>query len=86
MFEGQQEAPPIQLNVKPEDMRDCNCEGCGNEIWKEAIMVKVIPALLAGTPKDQVVPVQMIVCDSCGMTLPESLAKREEGEKSKIIL
>lgn len=92
MFEGQQaggDAPNMNLNIRPEDMKDCNCMGCGSEIWKEAIMIKIIPALLVGTPKDQVSPFQMIVCDKCGMSLPESLALAEKAEKeepaSKII-
>lgn len=50
----------------------CTTEGCGNDVFMPVMKFRKVPKLMAGSTKDQVVPIQVFVCTSCG-AIPEEL-------------
>jgi len=69
---GQQ---PPQMNIKPDDLQDVNCDNCGKDLFLPSMMFKKISKLLTGTPNDQIVPAEVFVCANCGTILKEVLPK-----------
>ena len=56
----------LNLNVKPEDLKDICCEQCGSKYFRQVSAFKRISALISPTGKEQIVPVPVFRCDECG--------------------
>jgi hypothetical protein len=50
----------------------CATEDCGNEVFMPVMKFRKVPKLMAGSTKDQIVPIQVFICTSCG-AIPEEL-------------
>lgn len=46
------------------------CPKCGSKIFKECVVLKKISPILAGTPTEQMFPIPVYVCATCG-EIPE---------------
>ena len=56
----------LNINLKPEDMKDIVCENCGGKYFRQVHAFKRVSALLSSTGKEQIVPVPTFRCDDCG--------------------
>jgi hypothetical protein len=61
-----------QINITLDKTTPIECE-CGNRTFGEALMLRKVSRLIAGTAKDAVMPINVFVCCSCHQPLPESL-------------
>lgn len=50
------------------------CHKCGSKLFREAIALKKISAIISPTGKEEIVPVPMYVCMECG-EIPEEYQK-----------
>ena len=56
----------LNLNIKPEDLKDIVCENCGSKYFRQVQAFKRLSALISPTGKEQIVPVPVFRCDECG--------------------
>ena len=56
----------LNINIKPEDMKDICCEQCGGKYFRQVNAFKRISALQSPTGKEQIMPVPTFRCDDCG--------------------
>lgn len=64
-----------QINV---DLAQCDtaCCPCGNPIFRQALMAKILPALMSPSGRDTVINVPLYQCTKCGKAfMPEDMAK-----------
>ena len=47
------------------------CQECGNQTFKEAMLVRKESRFISGLPDDRVVPIALIVCTKCETPLYE---------------
>lgn len=66
--------------VNPLTYPSVKCDQCGNEIFEEKIIFKIIPGLVAGTGGDDVhYPIPVYVCSKCGAYEPKTRELIEKG-------
>ena len=53
----------IQLDLKKTTPVKCDC---GNDIFMSVMKFRLVPKLLAGSKEDQLLPIQVFTCTSCG--------------------
>ena len=68
------------------DLNDLYCENetCMNIIFEQLYTLKVVPKMLSGTGKDEIIPVPTWECSSCG-TIQLSLLPKPTPKKGKVI-
>ena len=71
----------LNLNIKPEDLKDIVCENCGSKYFRQVQAFKRLSGLLSPTGKEQIVPVPVFKCDECGF-INESF-RPVEGKEDK---
>ena len=59
---GQQQ----QIDIKKTTPIICDNEDCNNDMFMPAMKFRKVSKLLAGTPNDQIVPIQVFMCTACG--------------------
>lgn len=65
-----QQAPPqANVNVDLAQLPSVVCHKCQGEIWAQRVRLKKLSALLSPQGKDQLVPITVLVCASCGEEL-----------------
>jgi hypothetical protein len=58
---------PLKLDIKQTTPIKCdNSEGCESEVFMPAMKFRRVPKLLTGAKEDQIYPVQIFMCVSCG--------------------
>jgi len=62
-----------QLNIDITAQPTVKCTSCSGAFFRPTFMLKKISKLLTGASADQLVPIQLFVCDSCGEVLLEEL-------------
>lgn len=65
----------LKLNIKPQDLVSIKCENCNNDLYRSAFKFKKVSKLLTGSPKDQIIPIEIFVCTGCGEMLKELMPK-----------
>lgn len=55
-----------RVNITPDKLETMKCEKCGCTFFKEVYVVKTVNKLLVGAQEDQILPVNVLVCDKCG--------------------
>ena len=58
-----------QPQITPEiiaQAKEVVCEECSHNVFEEKMMIRKISKLLIGSDKDQIVPLPVICCASCG--------------------
>ncbi len=64
----------IQINLPPlKDLKAIKCETCENDCFFPVHNIKIVPALLVGTPQDSHAIITRYKCDSCGALLEMEL-------------
>jgi hypothetical protein len=65
---GQQQQGGAKVNIdfKKTTPIVCDNEECTNDMFMPAMKFRKISKLLAGTPNDQIVPIQVFMCTACG--------------------
>lgn len=63
--------PPQQPRLDWSQAQDFNCSNCGGEYFISAVVVKKFSKLVTGTPKDAVIPVDILLCGNCGKPVDE---------------
>lgn len=61
---GEQQQQVTQEMVK--NSKDLTCD-CGSRIFDEKILLKKLSPLLTQSGQEEVMPIKVIVCDSCGL-------------------
>ena len=56
----------LNLNIKPEDLKDIVCENCGSKYFRQVQAFKRLSALISPSGKEQIVPIPVFRCDECG--------------------
>lgn len=59
---GQQQ----QIDIKKTTPIICDNEDCNNDMFMPAMKFRKVSKILAGTKDDQIIPVQVFICTSCG--------------------
>lgn len=75
---GAQRTPQPQLNLKADDLKNLKCK-CGSEVFDQGLNMKILPAVLSPTGKEEVTPVPTIFCKECNTPIEEILAMRDLG-------
>lgn len=61
------------------------CEKCGHEVFREALMLRKVSAILTGTGQPGIIPIPVFECTKCGHVnqemLPKELQNTEENGK-----
>ena len=74
----------FNMNINIQDLKSVVCD-CGSVLYNQVFIVKRVPGLMAGTPKDTIAPVPVFSCVQCGEILieflpPNILDNKEEPE------
>lgn len=53
------------IRINPSDLQEVTCEECGSDLFREAVQIKKISALLSPTGKETFMPVPTFACVKC---------------------
>lgn len=69
------QTPPAQPKVDISTCPSIECSNgeCASIVFLRGLMLKTVSKLLTGSPEDQVVPLEVLVCSSCDTPLEDSL-------------
>ena len=59
---GQQQ----QIDIKKTTAVICDNENCSSDMFMSAMKFRKVSKIIAGTKDDQIIPVQVFMCVSCG--------------------
>jgi hypothetical protein len=54
-----------KLRINPNDLQEVKCEKCESVLFREAVMIKKISALLSPNGQESFIPVPTFACISC---------------------
>jgi len=60
------EQQPQQPKFNIADSVEMKCDECDSTVFISAVKFRKISKLLAGTPQDVIIPLEIYVCGSCG--------------------
>ncbi|MCX8142649.1 MAG: hypothetical protein N3F62_00170 [Bacteroidia bacterium] len=66
------------------DLRNCNnyeCSCCGSVFFTKEIIIKIIPGIIIGSTKNELMPIEIIRCKNCG-EIPEQYKEMLENPKN----
>lgn len=75
-----------QIQVGLKDGTPVKCVKCGGANFMQLLRFFKFSALLTGSPKDSLMPIEVFVCGQCGETLEELLPNDLKSSKPKIDL
>lgn len=61
-------------SVSIKQSKSIECDNCTHDIYVQSVHVRKIPKIIAGTPKDVIIPVDVFLCANCGELQKELLA------------
>ena len=64
---------PIQMNIKPEDIKQLICPECQNPYFTEVFTMGKISALQNPSGEDLFVKQPIIICSSCGAVFDDKM-------------
>ena len=65
-FAGTQPPQPPRQQVDISLAVDLKCDDCGNYTFVEIAMLKLLPALVSPTGKNELIPIPVMACNRCG--------------------
>lgn len=65
-FKGDTAGKPMSVDLSKSVPYICDNEECGNDVFMPAMKFRKISKLVTGTKEDQLIPVQVFMCTSCG--------------------
>ena len=78
---------PQQPKLDWSQAQDFTCSHCGGEYFINAVMVKKFSKFVTGTSNDAVVPVDILLCGSCGKPvdelIPQQLRKKPQEQQEQ---
>lgn len=78
---------PQQPKLDWSQAQDFTCSHCGGEYFINAVMVKKFSKFVTGTSNDAVVPVDILLCGSCGKPvdelIPHQLRKKPQEQQEQ---
>ena len=81
------EQPTQQAKLDLAKSKPVQCAECGYDIFVDGSKFRKISKLVAGTPQDVVVPIEVLLCGNCGEVCEELLSPQlkvlEELDKKK---
>ena len=66
LFQGEQQLPQTNINVRLDDLTDVKCDECEGEYFRTVMLMKRLSPLVSPAGKEQIVPIQIFRCDDCG--------------------
>ena len=77
----------VNINLVTQDKIICHC---GSILWQEVVLAMKVPALIAGTPQDQLVLTKILQCTECKSIFKDHLPlmnepKENNNEPTKIL-
>ena len=73
-----------QINVNPATLKNHRCK-CGCLYWENIIVIKFVPALLAGASEPFPLQINLLRCMECKEVMPEALKLIKEPEETKLL-
>lgn len=70
-MDGSPAGSSLEFNIL--DQPNIVCAECGDRVFELVNVLKRINKVLVGAPHDQIVPIQLFRCSSCGSLSSESL-------------
>jgi len=64
-----------QLNISLDKTTAASCDECGNEVFKEVVILRKASKFLTGTAQDALIPIPVFSCAKCGHINAEFLPK-----------
>jgi len=68
---GQQGQQGPKIDITKTVPMKCDTVDCDSDMFMSAMKFRKVPKLLAGTPEDQIIPVQVFFCTKCGQVPKE---------------
>lgn len=72
-----------QLNLSLDKTTEVICEHCGNNTFKQSLMLRTASKFVTGTPEDAIVPIPVFACDKCGHINEKFIPKELRDLQSK---
>lgn len=74
-LDGKQSNQPqqVQMQINPLEHPTVACSSCGDKCFDVSFIIKKISKVAIGASTDQMMPIQIFRCASCGEILKESL-------------
>ena len=63
---GKQATQQLNLDISKALPIVCDNEECDSDMFMPAMKFRKVSKLLAGTPNDQIIPIQIFLCTACG--------------------
>ena len=65
-----------QIKINPRDLKwlDCGCDKHAT-VFEDAVMFKHVPKLMSPSGKEEIIPVDVILCKTCGK-IPQFYANK----------
>jgi hypothetical protein len=55
----------MNLNLKMSDTTAIVCDECGHNVFTQGLMLRKVSALVSPSAKESMVPIQVMICNSC---------------------
>ena len=55
-----------QMNVDISQTTEMKCEKCGNNTFKQTMMLRKLSAIVSPNGKETIIPVGVFACEACG--------------------
>ena len=65
MIETQGPQGQQQMNVDISQTTEMKCEKCGNNTFKQTMMLRKLSAIVSPNGKETIIPVGVFACESC---------------------
>ena len=72
-----------QLNISLDKTTGVVCEECGNQVFREGVMLRKASRFPTGTAQDALVPIQVFSCAKCGHVNEEFLPLQLRSNKEE---
>lgn len=74
----------MKVKVSFSDLEEVKCELCGERVFGEGMMLRVMSALLSGTGKEEMVAIPVTYCIKCNGVLERFLPEELRSKKLSI--
>ena len=63
----------MNLNISLDKTTETTCDGCGNNVFQEGVLLRKASRFLTGTSQDAMIPIPVFACSKCGHVNEEFL-------------
>ena len=65
MIETQSPQGHRQMNINISDTTEMSCDECGNNTFKQTMMLRKMSAIISPTGQKTIIPVAVFACEKC---------------------